>query len=706
MLENIKELKVDGMTCANCALTVQNHLEKEGMTHIQVNFATGEVSFENPKQLADEQIEAGINNLGYHVVHEDGLQKKTWLLHSLENKFYFCLLFSIPLLMHMFVSWHWLHQPINQLLLSLPVYVVGLSFFGRSAWHSIKNKVPNMDVLIFTGALSALVYSLAGTFLYYGSAEAHQYLFYETGTSIITLVLFGNLLEKYAVKRTTKEIIALQQLKVSTAKLIFEVNGKEKIYDIAYEDIKTGDVLLVNSGEQIPIDGEITQGQGHINEAMITGESLPVGKQKGEQVIGGTLLHDGTLYIKATATHKTAVLAQIIALVKQAQANKPAVQKLADRISAVFVPVVLAIALLTFIVNITFAQADMQHSLMRAVAVLVISCPCAMGLATPTAVMVGIGKAAKNGILIKQAAALEILAKSKQIFFDKTGTLTTGHFNFEFTLHDQADEKTVKNIIYNLEKHSAHPIAKSILRKHNWYTENITFNQVTELKSRGLEAVTPEGNKYLLSTTRVAGGFQLIAGDLFLMKNDVLLATITMQDEAKKGVKEGIAYLHKQGINTALLSGDHEAKCRTLAAQSGITEVHAGKLPAEKFSLIAHAVKYQTTAMVGDGINDAPALSKAHVAVSFSNATDIAKQSAQLLLINEGFDTFTKAHIISAQTYRTIKQNLFWAFFYNVLAIPLAAAGFLHPMIAAGSMALSDIVVIGNSIRLRYTRIK
>ncbi|MCE2787860.1 MAG: heavy metal translocating P-type ATPase [Bacteroidota bacterium] len=705
MSEKITALKVDGMTCTSCAQTVYKHLEKEGMTHIQVNFATGEVSFENAKQIKDEQIIDGINRIGYKVINELE-QGRPKFLHSLDHKFYFCLVFSLPLILHMFLDWPLLHHPVFQLLVSLPVYFVGLTFFGRSAWHSIENKVPNMDVLIFMGAISSLTYSLTGTILYAGTPLVHKYLFYETGTSIITLVLLGNLLEKYAVKRTTKEITALQQLKVTEARLVYEVNGKEKIYPIPYENIKTDDILLVNTGDSIPIDGEIIKGTGHVDESMLTGESLPVNKNKGEAVIGGTILYDGNLYIKATATHKNAVLSQIIELVKKAQADKPAMQKLADRISAIFVPLVLGIALLTFLVNITLAGTDMQDALMRAVAVLVISCPCAMGLATPTAVMVGIGKAAKNGILVKQASALEMLAKSKKMAFDKTGTLTTGKFTFSINLHGQANEASVKNILYQLEKHSSHPIARSVTSNQSWNTAPMHFIEIKEHKGRGMEGKCDNGDHYLLNTTRVAGGVQLISGDLFLMKNEEMLATISLHDEVKPGVKEGIQYLHKQDLQTIILSGDNENKCRQVAAVTGIEKVYAGKLPAEKFNLIQTWIKESTTAMIGDGINDAPALSKAHVAVSFSNATDIAKQSAQLILINDDFNTFTRAHIIARQTYRTIRQNLFWAFFYNVLAIPLAAAGFLHPMIAAGSMALSDIVVIGNSIRLRYTRIK
>ncbi len=704
-MQHLTELKVDGMTCANCAQSVRKRLEKEGMSNVNVNFASGDVTFENVNQVPLENIVISIDELGYKVVDETKPAEKKFL-GTLESKFYFSLIFSVPLLMHMFISWAPLHHPVVQLVLSLPVYIMGLRFFGKSAYHSLKNGMPNMDVLIFTGAFAALLYSVAGTIMFYGTHQVHQYLFYETGTSIITLVLLGNLLEKYSVKRTTTELNALQQLKVDEAKMIFEVNGKEKIFPIKYEDIKVGDVLLVNSGDKIPIDGEVIKGNGEADESMLTGESLPQQKQAGEKVIGGTLLQSGTLYIKAIATHKNTVLNSIIEMVKKAQSDKPELQKLADKISAVFVPVVLGIALLTWVVNFVFLDISMSESVMRAVAVLVISCPCAMGLATPTAVMVGIGKAARNGILVKQASAMEILATAGRMVFDKTGTLTTGQFSFTISIHDKHSKAEIKNIIYNLEKYSSHPIAKSVLKHPDWFTHTLVFSTIEERKGAGMFGTAENGERYQLSTTRVPGGVQLISGDLFLMINETLAATIIMRDELKTGVKEGIASLHQQQVKTVLLSGDNEQKCKTAATQSGIEEWYSGKLPADKLTLITQFTEKEITAMVGDGINDAPALSKASVAVSFSNATDIAKQSAQIVLVKDGFETFTHAHIIARQTYRTIKQNLFWAFFYNIIAIPLAAAGFLHPMIAAASMAFSDVIVIGNSIRLRYTRLK
>ena len=607
----------------------------------------------------------------------------------------------------MFISWNLLHDPIFQIVASLPVYVVGFSYFGRSAYHSVKNGVPNMDVLIFVGSFSAFVYSIAGLFMFWGTHDIHNYLFFETGTTIITLVLLGNLMEKNAVKRTTNEMNELNKLRnIKARRIHLDKNDKEVIDEVNYDDIKIGDILLVNSGDQIPIDGNVTNGEGSVNEAMITGESIPVFKNNSDKVIGGTLLLDGNLRIEVTANSKTSVLAGIIEMVKTAQGDKPEVQKLADKISAIFVPAVLIIAVIAFAINYFIADLSLSVSLMRAVAILVISCPCAMGLATPTAVMVGIGKAARNGILIKQASVLENFSKINSIIFDKTGTLTTGNFSVNILFHDHHTEQEIKNILYNLEMHSSHPIAKSIVKNNSWFTSKIDFTQIQEIKGKGLTAVDDYNIQYELGSTTISGKVQLLSGDIFLMMNEKLLATFSINDELKEGAKDGISYFNKNNIDTILLSGDNDAKCKNVTELTGIKKYFASQLPNQKLKLIDEISSEKHLAMVGDGINDAPALSKASVAISFSNASEIAKQSAQIILIKNDFRTINYAHIISKQTYRTIKQNLFWAFFYNVVAIPLAAMGFLSPMVAALSMAFSDVVVIGNSIRLRFTKLK
>jgi Cu+-exporting ATPase len=563
-----------------------------------------------------------------------------------------------------------------------------------------------MDVLIFTGAASAWVYSIAGMLLHYGTHELHNYLFFETGSTIITLVLLGNLIEKRAVKKTSIELGELNKLRQVKARRIDLHDGMEHVEEVAYEQIVKGDVLIVNSGDNIPIDGEVVQGSGSLNESMMTGESIPVLREVGQPVVGGTLLEDGSLRIRATADSTTSVLSSIIEMVKTAQADKPEMQKLADRISAIFVPAVLGISVLAFLVNFLFLDHTVAASLMRSVAVIVISCPCAMGLATPTAVMVGIGKAARNGILVTHASALEVFAKTQTVVFDKTGTLTTGRFNVKPVFLDGITEQEVLNLLYHLEVHSSHPIAKSVVSNKGWNTRKINFQHIEEVKGKGINATDEAGNRYELASTSIRNGVQLLSGDLSLLVNGKLMATFELADEPKEHVREGMDYLHSQGIHTILMSGDNRRKCEEVQEMSGVQEILSDQLPKDKVEKVTLLSAGAVTAMAGDGINDAPALGRASVGISFSNASEIARQSARIILVKPDFRTFKQAHVIARQTYGTIRQNLFWAFFYNVVAIPLAAAGFLSPMLGALSMAFSDVIVIGNSIRLRFRSLR
>lgn len=602
----------------------------------------------------------------------------------------------------MFVSWHVLHLPWVQLLLSIPVYGTGLWFFGKSALASLKGGVPNMDVLIFMGASSALFYSVYGTFFYADEHAAHQYLFYETGATIITFVLLGNLIEKKAVKKTTNAIAALSALQAKTAKRIVTINGNKSIETVDVSLLQLNDLLQINTGDAIPADGVVEEGSGFVIESMLTGEAIPAEKEKYSEVFSGTLLTDGNLVVKVTKTIDQTVLAGIIRLVKNAQSKRPKVQQLGDKISAVFVPVVIGISLITFIVSYWGLNLSSAESMLRAVAVLVISCPCAMGLATPTAVVVGIGKAARNGILIKGGSTLEEFAKVNTIVFDKTGTLTTGDFSVKSFHTIQGNEAELKNIIYNLELLSNHPIAKSITQKQKkWHMNAIKFADFKEEKGIGLQAKLPNGSEVKLGSDQTNTYKGLV-----LWLNQQPVAWFELEDEIKPGADEAVSYFNKLAISTILLSGDDETKVEKVAKLLGVSKFFGRQLPQQKSEIVGVLTSNQKVAMLGDGINDAPALSKVNAGISFSAATDIARQSADIILMQQDIKALKAAHIISKQTYTTIKQNLFWAFFYNVLCIPLAAAGFLHPMLGALSMALSDVVVIGNSVRLNYTKIK
>ncbi|MCG9881258.1 MAG: cadmium-translocating P-type ATPase [Bacteroidia bacterium] len=608
-------------------------------------------------------------------------------------------------MLHMFVSWAPLHNPFVQLILSVPVYALGLYFFGKSAINSLRSGVPNMDVLIFIGAASALFYSVFGTFYYQGTHEVHKFLFYETGASIITLVLFGNVLEKRSVKKTTNAIQSLSNLQVATAQLIIERDGVVSYAETEVKLLQKGDKIQINTGDIVPIDGVVIGGEADCDESLMSGESLPVHKTIGSNVIGGTHLLNGNLQITVSKQLRDTVLSQIIEMVKKAQSNKPNIQKLGDQISAIFVPAVILISLATFLFSYFYLEIGSAQSMLRAVAVLVISCPCAMGLATPTAIMVGIGKAAKRGILIKGGSVLEEFAKSKKIVFDKTGTLSTGHFAFSNFWFEPNSEAELRNLMVSLERRSSHPIAKAFVSEFSaWEHTPIEFKKVHEEKGAGMQAEDIHGNVWRFGSARWLQAPERNS-DLLLSKNGKIVAGVSLIDEIKPGAKELISYFNKQELNSVVLSGDSLKKVESLSKELGVKEYYAQKLPQEKLEQITEWQKQESVVMVGDGVNDAPALSKVSVGVSFVKGSDIAIQAANVVLMREDIAALSEAHIISRQTYKTIKQNLFWAFFYNILCIPLAAAGYMHPMLGALSMAFSDVIVIGNSLLLGIKKV-
>jgi Cu+-exporting ATPase len=695
--------KVEGMSCSNCALTIGNYLKKEGLENVKVNLIGGDVSFDMNGNIQKPEIIEGIHSLGYNVQTDEAnaTVRHNRFLQSHLQKFLFCLVFTVPLMFHMLDKWvhiHWLMNPWLQLALCLPVYIVGMNFFGRSAIHSIRNGMPNMNVLITFGATAAFVYSIIGTVLNLGES----YLFYETAAAIITLIFFGNYIEEVTIQSTQKALNSLaKSQKVMANMIAFDDQHQEIIFPVENGQLKSGDLILIKSGEQVPADCKILWGDASVNESIITGESLPVEKHAKDNLIGGSLLSDGTVKAQVTAAANDSVLSNIINLVKQAQGEKPPVQQMADKISAIFVPVVLAIAALTFIGNYIFLH-ELTPSLMRSIAVLVIACPCAMGLATPAAIAVGLGRAAKNGILFRNAKSLESFKNIKQVVFDKTGTLTTGEFavnNFQLAV-DSLNEEEFNRIVFSLEKYSNHPIAKSISTA--WKTKNeIRWKKIEEIKGSGMKAEDKDGNLYF------AGSYKTVSRltsdhehNVYITKNNELIGWVDVQDEIRTEAKSVIDYFKNRNIKTILLSGDRKEKCESLAQQLGIDEVIAEQTPVEKLNMVEKLNSLFPTAMIGDGINDAPALAKATIGISMSDASHIAMQTADVVLMNNGIKNFPLALGLGKHTFITIKQNLFWAFFYNVIAIPVAALGFLSPAIAALAMGLSDVVLAANSVRL------
>lgn len=695
------------MTCGNCALTISKLLERKGTENVVANAATGEVHFSTPSGEDITPILDAIDGLGYKVVRD---KEKTHAAegahdhdHSADRLLWLCIALTIPLLLHMFVSWPWVHNPWIQLALSTPVFLIGWKAFGKSALRSLQHRLPNMNVLILLGATAAYGYSLIGI-IRYGSG-AHAYLFFETTASIITLVMIGNWLEHKTVQSTTASINELARLQPATARVVMTDSlGKETVMEVESRYVRTGDLVLVGEGDAIPVDGVVIQGEGLADEHMISGESLPVAKKKDDAVVGGTLLVQGPVTIRATTVGGASVLSGIVRLVREAQSIKPPLQKLADRISAVFVPLVLLIAVLALVVNYFFVTDTFPEAMMRSIAVLVIACPCAMGLATPAAVAVGLGRAARNGILVKGGDTLERLKTLKQIVFDKTGTLTTGELSIAGFTTEEINEAQFKSIVAAMETASSHPIARSVARQWS-NTAQWQPGELRELKGRGMEA-RHEGKYWQLGSA----GWLWKDGmpeeyDLYLLCDGAFRGALRLEDTLRPDAKETIALLRSRGYRMILLSGDREEPCRKIAQELGLDEYHAQQSPEQKNAQLTRLMSAAPTAMVGDGINDAPALARATVGISLSNATQIAIQSAHVILSNNRLSSLPRAIRLGIYTDRTIKQNLFWAMLYNVIAIPVAASGLLTPTWGAGIMALSDVVLILNSLWLGIRRL-
>lgn len=738
--------KVDGMTCANCALTISKYLEKEGLKNIKANPASGEVLFDFSETTDTTLLEKGLESLGYTVAERNGVVAKPEEKKKM-NRFLryvlICAPFTLVLMLHMIEKWvhiHWLMNPWVQLGLCLPVYIIGMNYFGRSAWKSIRNGLPNMNVLVAVGATAAFVYSLYGTL----TGQAEEYMFYETAATIITLVFLGNYLEDASVEQTQRALNSLaKSQKVMANMIAFDDQHQEQIFPVENTVLHVGDLILIKSGEQIPADCKILWGEATVNEAIITGESLPLTKKQKDQLIGGSLLVDGTVKAQVTATAKDSVLANIVNLVKQAQGEKPPVQQLADKISAIFVPIVLGIAVVTLAANWIILK-EFTPALMRSIAVLVIACPCAMGLATPAAIAVGLGRAAKNGVLFRNAKSLELFKNITQVVFDKTGTLTTGRFTLADWKVMNADESDVNSewsrvnsqvqnntlskesnvstagstthnspltthefqrIVYSLEKYSNHPIAACI--NTAWKTnKDERWASVEEIKGYGMKAVTKEGVEWIAGSYKAAAAQTTDEShNVYVLRNGELVGWVDVKDELRPEAKPIVQYLKSKNIKTILLSGDRKVKSEAIAKELGIDEVIAEQTPEQKLEVVERLNKTTPTAMVGDGINDAPALAKATIGISLSEASQVAMQTADVVLMNHGLKNLPLSLGLGKHTFLTIKQNLFWAFFYNIIAIPVAAFGLLTPTFGALVMGMSDVVLAINSVRLFVKRV-
>lgn len=694
-------IAVSGLHCANCARNVEKELIDQGASSVFVDLANEQAFFHYPATADVNQLLTALTATGYPAKLLPQNAKGTshlqyWLL--------FCVVLTAPLMLPMFYTVAFLEQAWVHWLLATPVYLFSLFYFGRSALGSLKRKSANMDVLIMIGISAAYWYSVVGIIFDLGA----NFLFFETASAISTFVLLGNYIERQSIKKTSA---ALQELAsrqdVKALRIVAPDTGSE--YEtIAISEIQLDDILLLQEGAQIPTDGVLLSGSVSADESLLTGESAPIEKELGSTLIGGSIVSYGSGTMSATSLGANSVLAKIVALVRNAQNSRPAIQKLGDAISAIFVPAVLAISCITFFCCFFLASVSLSESLLRAIAVLVISCPCAMGLATPTAVSVALGRSARNGVLFKSSEAIENLSRITSLWFDKTGTLTTGNFSIDLKAENGFSKETLSNLLYSIELHSQHPIAQSIVRELKHEAKEIDLHDVKELKGYGMQARFEDGDTITIAAARnvaLSSETSQSEGDILIKKGDVLIGSLFIHDTVRNDTVQAAELLHKEQLSLAVVSGDRETKVAEVARAIGAMQYFAEQTPEEKLALINEKAKTEIFAYVGDGINDAPALAKAPIGIALADASTIAVESAQVVITSDKLVKIPEAINLSRVTLRIIKQNLFWAFFYNVLAIPLAALGFLTPMVAAFTMAFSDVIVIGNSLRLRSMKL-
>lgn len=711
------QLNIEGMSCASCVNHVEKALKKvPGVINASVNLATEKATVRMLDKTPVSVLKDAVSQAGYTATEPTQLvtQQKhhpAWL--NVLVSAIFTLPLVLPMLLMIFGGHFTLNVWLQFVLATIVQIVCGYKFY-ISAWKSVRSGAANMDVLVAIGTTAA--YGLSLYTLLRHPDDLHH-IYFEASASVITLILLGKWLELRAKRKTTDAIRALNALRPTTAHLK-KAQGEA---EIAIDDILPGDIVIVKNGERIPVDGEIVEGESQVDESLITGESRLLSKKVGDQVVGGAMNQEGTLLVKTLKVGVETTLSRIIRLVENAQAEKAPIQRIVDKVSAVFVPVVLGIAFITFLGWLIYAG-DWENALLNAVAVLVIACPCALGLATPTTIMAGTGVAARHGILIKDAQALELTHRITAVAFDKTGTITEGkpvlvHVN----AFNHATEQEILQIAASIQQASSHPLAKAVLDKATEAELKLyETKRVKNLTGKGIIASANEG-EYLLGSTRLLresvpecesyieeASTWLIEGKTisWLMQKHqqeiVLLGLLAFADQVKPSAQQAIARLNAMGIHTVMISGDNWGSANAVGQTVGIKEIKAEVLPEGKVEQI-NSLRQQgyVVAMVGDGINDAPALAAADVGIAMSTGTDVAMETAGITLMQGDLNLVAASIDISLKTYRKIKQNLGWAFIYNILGIPLAAFGLLNPMIAGAAMAFSSVSVVSNALLLK-----
>ena len=722
-----------GMTCASCAGSAQSIVSFEpGVVDASVNFATGNLTVEYLPNMTDPaKLQKAVQSVGYDLLLEDESKQQETLetIHAekfkkLKRKTIWAVLLSIPVVTIGMFFMDIAYANEIMWLFSTPVVLwLGKDFF-INGWKQAKHQSANMDTLVALSTGIAYIFSVFNMLFpdFWNQRGLDAHVYFEAASVIIAFILLGKLLEEKAKGNTSSAIKKLMGLQPKTVIVIQA--GQEK--QIAIEEVNIGDVILVKPGEKIAVDGMVTSGSSYVDESMLTGEPVPVLKTENEKVFAGTINQKGSFQFQAVKVGKETMLAQIIKMVQDAQGSKAPVQKLVDKIAGIFVPVVIGIAILTFLLWMILGGSNgVVQGLMAAVTVLVIACPCALGLATPTAIMVGVGKGAEQGILIKDAESLELAKKIDAIVLDKTGTITEGRPEVTGIKWDTDDDEA-KRILVSIEKQSEHPLADAVV-KYFRNIETVSLSAFESITGKGATAVYKDqayfiGNRKLLSENNINIGAKLqqYADEgarqsktvIWFANSQEALAVISISDKIKENSAEAIAKLQELGIDLYMLTGDNEATASAIAKQTGIKHYKAEVLPQHKADFIKELQRQgKVVAMVGDGINDSTALATADVSIAMGKGSDIAMDVAKMTIISSDLTKILQAIRLSRQTVATIKQNLFWAFIYNLIGIPIAAGilfpinGFLlNPMIAGAAMALSSVSVVSNSLRLKWAK--
>ncbi|MCT4118800.1 heavy metal translocating P-type ATPase [Elizabethkingia anophelis] len=723
-----------GMTCASCAGSAENIVKNEsGVVNASVNFATGNLSVEYlPNMTNTIQLQKAVLSGGYDLLIEDESTQHETLeaLHNrkfklLKKKTLWAVLLSIPVvIIGMFFMEIPYANPIMWLFSTPVVLWLGKDFF-INAWKQAKHKSANMDTLVALSTGIAYIFSVFNMLFadFWHQRGLHAHVYFEAASVIIAFILLGKLLEEKAKGNTSSAIKKLMGLQPKNV-IVIQEDGTER--QMAIEEVEVGNIIMVKPGEKIAVDGIVTSGNSYLDESMLSGEPIPVLKKENEKVFAGTINQKGSFQFKAVKVGKETMLAQIIKMVQDAQGSKAPVQKLVDKIAGIFVPTVISIAILTFILWLVWGgQNAVVQGLLAAITVLVIACPCALGLATPTAIMVGVGKGAENGILIKDAESLELAKKINTVVLDKTGTITEGKPQVTGIKWYNNDD-TAKNILLSIEKQSEHPLADAVV-KHLNEAATTPLSMFESITGKGAKADHNNetylvGNKKFLTENNI-----IITKDLLKQADEwskqsktviwfsnskLALSVLAISDKIKETSVQAIKEMQNKGIELYMLTGDNEATARSIAEQTGIKHYKAEVMPQDKANFVKELQQQgKIVAMVGDGINDSTALATADVSIAMGKGSDIAMDVAKMTIISSDLTKIPQAIKLSRQTVATIKQNLFWAFIYNLIGLPIAAGilypvnGFLlNPMIAGAAMALSSVSVVSNSVRLKWKK--